>query len=135
MHRWTRKLLGISTRVSLMTELNLGWTKRIMPGQHWEHEVRQAIKRSDLVVVCLSRAAVNKVGFVQKEIKLALDVADEQPEGRVFIIPAKLEECDVPERLKRWHWVNLFVDEGYGKLWRTLETRAASLSGLKDGGT
>ena len=29
---------------------------------------------------------------MQKEIKFALDVAEEQPEGRIYIIPARLED-------------------------------------------
>jgi hypothetical protein len=39
---------------------------------------------------------VTKTGFVQKEIKIAPDAADEQPEGRIYIIPVRLEDCDVP---------------------------------------
>ena len=46
----------------------------------------------------------------------ALDVADEQPEGTIFLIPAKLEECETPGRLRRWHWVNLFEEGGYERL-------------------
>ena len=30
----------------------------------------------------------------------------------VFIIPVRLVDCDVPDRLKKWQWVNLFEDQG-----------------------
>jgi len=33
----------------------------------------------DVLIGCLSRGSINKAGYVQKEIKLAPDVADEQP--------------------------------------------------------
>jgi len=92
----------------------------ILPGQDWDREIRRAIRASDLVLVCLSRTSVNKVGYLQKEIKSVLDVADEQPEGTIFVIPARLELCDVPERLRRWHWVDLFEDTGYSRLLRTV---------------
>jgi hypothetical protein len=36
-------------------------------------------------------------GIIQKEIRKALDFADEKPQGAVFVIPAKLEPCEVPE--------------------------------------
>ena len=49
-----------------------------------------------------------------------LDVADEQPEGVAFLIPVRLEECEIPERLKRWQWVDLFDDDGYTRLLRGL---------------
>src|SRR5579862_1274413 len=101
--------------------------EKLLPGQDWEHEIRRAVRRADLVVVCLSQHSVSREGFVQKEIRLALDVADEKPEGSVFLIPAKLEECEVPHRLRRWQWVNLFEEQGYEKLLRTFQQRAELL--------
>jgi hypothetical protein len=89
---------------------------KLKPGQDWEFEIKKAVKNSHVVIVCLSKISVTKAGFAQKEIKLALDVADQQPEGRIFIIPARLEECEVPDRLGKWHWVNLYDDDGYNKL-------------------
>src|SRR5580704_9007399 len=83
-------------------------------------------------LVCLSLASTSKQGFVQKEIKLVLDVADEQPEGTVFVIPARLEACDVPERLSRWQWVNLYEDGGHVKLVKSLEHRTKTLRPARD---
>jgi formylglycine-generating enzyme required for sulfatase activity len=40
------------------------------------------------------------------------------------VIPVRLEECEVPERLRRWHWVNLFEERGSEKLRRALRIRA-----------
>jgi hypothetical protein len=61
---------------------------------------------------------------VLKEITIALDVADEQPEDTIFLIPVRLEECSVPDRLSRWQWVNLFEARGYERLRRALQVRA-----------
>jgi TIR domain len=79
-----------------------------------------------VVLVCLSPTAITKKGFVQKEIKFALDAAEEQPEGTIFIIPVKLEECDVPERLRRWQWVDFFQKNGYERLLEALRLRCQS---------
>jgi hypothetical protein len=98
----------------------------LIPGQDWDREITQAVRSSEVVVVCLSRSSIGKAGYVQREIKQALDVAEEQPEGRIFIIPVRLEECDVPQRLARWHWVNLFDANGYSRLLRALQTRGLS---------
>ena len=95
----------------------------LLPGQDWDREIRKAVRAADVVLVCLSKSSVNKAGFVQKEIKLALDIADEQPEGSIFLIPVKLEECTVPDRLSRWQWVNLFEERGYSGLLRALQAR------------
>lgn len=101
--------------------------ENLLPGQDWAHEIPKAVRGSDVVIVCLSGGSATKSGYVQKEIKIALDAADEQPEGSIFIIPAKLEECEVPDRLKRWHWVNLYDESGYGRLVQSLNRRAEDL--------
>jgi hypothetical protein len=54
----------------------------------------------------------------------ALDVACEQPEGVAFLIPVRLEECEIPERLNRWQWVDLFSHSGDKKLLRVLRSHA-----------
>ena len=97
--------------------------ENLLPGQDWELEIRGAVRESHVVIVCLSKESVTREGFSQKEIKMALDVADEKPQGTIFIIPVKLEECDVPERLRNLHSVNLFEDAGYEKLLRALRAR------------
>ncbi|HTP09936.1 MAG TPA: SUMF1/EgtB/PvdO family nonheme iron enzyme, partial [Anaerolineae bacterium] len=101
----------------------------LLPGQDWQREIPHAVRNSDVVIVCLSKGSINKAGYVQKEIKFALDVADEQPEATIFLIPLKLEECDVPERLSRWQWVNYFDPNGYARLLKALLTRADSMGG------
>ena len=101
--------------------------KDLLPGQDWEIAIRRAVRETDVVIVCLSRRSVTKEGFVQKEIKLALDVADEKPEETIFLIPARLEECQTPDRLLKWQWVNLFEDDGYHRLTQALEQRAATV--------
>lgn len=96
----------------------------LLPGQDWSREIQKAVRASDLVIVCLSRGSITKAGYVQKEIKFALDIADEQPEGTIFIIPLRLEECDVPDRLTRWQWVDFYEAKGRERLIRALKVRA-----------
>ena len=97
--------------------------EKLLPGQDWELEIRRAVREADVVAVCLS-TQFNQAGFRQKEVRLALDTAMEKPEGEIFIIPARLEECDNLESLRKWHWVDLFEDNGYGMLLRALRARA-----------
>ena len=84
------------------------------------------MRSSDVVVICLSRMSVTKEGYVQKEIRFALNVAEEKPEGTIFLIPVKFEECEIPERLRRRQWVNYFDIDGYDKLLKALTARARS---------
>ena len=95
----------------------------ILAGQDREVEIPQAVRESDTVVICLSRH-FKQAGTQQREMRIALDANMEQPEGEIFIIPARLEECDVPQSLKRYQSVDLFTDTGYEKLLRALRLDA-----------
>ncbi len=95
----------------------------LLPGQEWRSVIPKVVRASDIVLVCLSNGSVSKTGYVQKEIVFALDVADEKPEGITYIIPVRLEECNIPDRLERWQAVDLFKENGYEKLVRSLRAQ------------
>jgi formylglycine-generating enzyme required for sulfatase activity len=97
--------------------------EKLLPGADWELEIRKAVREADVVVVCLSKQ-FNQAGFRQKEVRIALDAAMEKPEGEIFIIPARLEECDTLESLSKWHWVDLFERDGFQRLILALRIRA-----------
>ena len=101
--------------------------EKLLPGQDWHQEIRKAVKTSDIIIVFFSQKSINKSGFVQKEIKYALDIADEQPEGKIFLIPFRLEECEIPERVQRWQWVDGFTEIGQRKLIKVLRNHANAL--------
>ncbi|MGY1681452.1 TIR domain-containing protein [Geodermatophilus sp. SYSU D01176] len=92
----------------------------LLPGQDWEDEIRKAIRACQYVLACLSQASITKTGYVQKELNYALDVADEQPPGSIFLIPVLLEPCEVPDRLKKRHWAELYNPSGYQRLLKSL---------------
>jgi ATP-dependent Clp protease ATP-binding subunit ClpC len=101
--------------------------ENLLPGEEWDQEIGNAVGSSHVVLVCLSAHSVNKSGYLQREIKKVLDVADEQPEGTIYVIPIKLEECEVPSRLRRWQWLNFFEPRGFEKLMKALAKRAREL--------
>ncbi len=128
-HSWSDKLVVRNLYRRLKTDHVDAWLdeENLLPGQDWHLEIRKAVRSSQAIIICLSKASVTKIGFVNKEIKYALDVADQQPEGAIFIIPLKLEECVVPDRLRTWQWVNFFEPDGYKRLMNALQARAHEL--------
>lgn len=98
-------------------------SERLMPGQDWQNEIRNALLKCDTVVVCLSRAFDQKQGYRHEELKLALEKANLFPDDEVFIIPARLEECELPESLRHLHRVDLFRTGGFKKLMNVLVER------------
>jgi hypothetical protein len=94
--------------------------EKLQPGQNWKYEIRKAILKRDIVIVCLSRAFNKQHGYRHEELKIALKKAALLSEGEIFIIPARLENCDLPESLRHLHRVDLFEVEGYRKLLQAL---------------
>src|SRR6266498_6166288 len=102
-------------------------SKDLQPGQNWEHEIRKAILKSDVAIICLSREFNKQHGYRYEELKIALERAKLLDDGDVFIIPVRLEKCDMPSALRHLHRVDLFESGGYKKLiralWRLVESK------------
>lgn len=101
--------------------------EKLLPGQDWNLEINKALDASDVILLCLSKKSVDKEGYVQREIRIALDRALDMPEGRIFLIPARLEECELPYKIKTYQWVDLFTADGMGKLIKSLNLRASQV--------
>ena len=63
-----------------------------------------------------------------------LEIALEKPEGTIFILPLRLDDCERPRRLRHIQGIDYFPPEhrepAYARLKRSLELRAGSL-GIK----
>lgn len=113
-----RKLYQRITRNAIHAWLD---EKDLMPGQNWKYEIHQAILGSNIVIVCLSRQFNKQGGFRHEELQIALEKARSFPDGGIFIIPARLEKCDLPEPLRQWQCVDLFEVDGFRKLLRSIK--------------
>jgi len=105
--------------------------EELYPGQDWNLEIEKAIKATDAIIVCLSQGSITKEGYVQKEIRTALDYSDYKPENEIFIIPVRLEECTPPSRLSKWQYEDFFDEKrerGLERLFVSLKRRANSLN-------
>jgi hypothetical protein len=80
----------------------------LLPGQLWDQEIRKALKASDFILIFFSQNSVLKRGYVQREMKLALDTWEEVPDGQIHTIPVRLDDCAIPEGFRRFQWVDLF---------------------------
>lgn len=95
-------------------------SENLQPGQDWQHEIRKAILKCDVVLVCLSHKFNEQQGYRHEELKLAIEKA-KLLDDAVFIIPVRLEACDLPECLQHLHRVDLFQPYGYKRLLSALQ--------------
>jgi hypothetical protein len=100
--------------------------KKLLPGQDWRLKIDEAVETSDIVIICLSDNSVTKEGYVQKELRYAREIALEKPEETIFLVPLRLDECEVPRGLRFYQWVDYFgkkKDESYKALVESLKLR------------
>jgi hypothetical protein len=89
------------------------------PGAKWRSAIAKAIPDSRYFLSLLSSYSLTKKGFVQNEVRTAWSVAEEYPASDIFVIPARLEPCEVKEpRFSELNWVDLFpeLEPGLGRI-------------------
>jgi phosphoglycolate phosphatase-like HAD superfamily hydrolase len=96
-------------------------TSQLLVGDKWQLEIKKAIASADVVVVCLSRQSVNKTGYVQKELKLILEAAALRPAGKIFALPLRLDDCDIPDGFEDVHYLDWFASDAHERLARALD--------------
>ncbi len=109
-------------------------TRKLGGGVRWQQSIRKAIKDSDLVCVCLSSHTFSRDRFVIREIRYALFleqerndshrwdciVAGKKIEDLVFVVPLRMDDCEIPEILAHNQYIDLFEPTGWRKLLKTL---------------
>ncbi len=103
--------------------------KDLMPGQNWRTEIPKAIDNSDFVILCLSQTSVRKQGYLQREFRLALNKYAEKTPETIFLIPLKLDDCQVPDlqlpelgvNLRDIQWLKYWEADGFDNLVRAIE--------------
>jgi TIR domain/Protein of unknown function (DUF3298) len=79
--------------------------RNIKPGQNWNFEIKRAFEKSSFVIIFLSNNSINRRGYVQRELKMALDKLSEKLIDDIYIIPIVLDDITIPEQLKALHCI------------------------------
>jgi len=81
----------------------------LLVGQNWHIAIDQAIKKSNFFCALLSSKSVSKIGYVQKELKKALNILDNYPSSDIYLLPVRINDCEpLDEKLLNIHWTDLF---------------------------
>jgi len=105
--------------------------ERLLPGQDWNREIEKAVESSDAVIVLVSTTSVSKEGYVQKELRQVLRIAEEKLEGAIFILPVRLDDCAIPRQLREIQFLDYFPESkrnaAYERLKLSLKIRKDAL--------
>jgi len=119
--------------------LDLGWVnpwldeKNLLPGQDRETERDKVLKSTDLALVFLSKQSLEQEGNLYREMRVLVDIQKEKPENSIFIIPVRLDACEIPQLLRSWYPVNFFTsyderEEAYLKILKSMESQLKRVS-------
>ena len=82
-------------------------TRDLYGGQKWRLFRDKALREADHCVLFLSSRCVSRIGEFQREIKLAIEEVARRPEESNYLIPVKLDTCELPLSLREFHCIEL----------------------------
>lgn len=88
----------------------------LIAGANWKREIEMAIERCDYIIIFMSQNSFSKTGYVQREIRFALEQQELRPLGKRFIIPILLDNVSPPLELSNIQWLKVSQDDWYKKL-------------------
>ena len=97
--------------------------RSLLPGENWKISISRAIRESHYFLALISAHSVAKRGFVQKEIRDALEIQKEIPESEIYLIPVLLDDSKPSfEALRELHWIDMVESwsSGFYKLLKVL---------------
>ena len=68
----------------------------LLPGQAWDNCLKANMKSTDVVLIFMSSVSVEKIGYVQREMKYFVDKRKDFPDDYIYIIPIQIDDCTVP---------------------------------------
>ena len=118
------------------------WLDRdeLVPGIRWKQAIQQAIHQGDFFIACFSKEySARDQTYMSEELSLAVERLREKPADKMWFIPVKLNECEVPDidigsgaTLRDLQYINLYQDSD-AAIQRLLEVISSESSQTMDG--
>lgn len=102
--------------------------RRLKGGQNWNFEITRALQKAGIIVVFISNNSVDRRGYAQREIKVALDQARDRLIDDVYIIPVMLDErTSIPAQLSHIQVIKTSEDDCKGALAEAIQLQLERL--------
>jgi len=99
-------------------------------GQDWNFELKRALGKAAIIVVFLSNQSVEKRGYCQREIKIALDCAQNKLPSDTFIIPVAIDpHLAIPEQLQHLQVIRADEVDSFSELERSITAQFEKMGG------
>jgi hypothetical protein len=98
--------------------------EELLPGQNWDREIKRAVRNCRFFLPMFSSRSVEKRGYIQREFRLGIETLEEIPEDQIFIIPIRIDECQIPfDKLSKIQYQDMFPDwdRGFQKIIKVIK--------------
>lgn len=103
--------------ISKGVDIWIDWDN-LEPGIPWRQAIQQAIQHGDFFIACFSKEYnLRDTTFMNEELSIAIEKLQQNPSDRIWFIPVKLNECQIPDikigegsTLQDLQYVNLYED-------------------------
>jgi hypothetical protein len=106
--------------------------RKLVGGQNWDFEIKRALEKSELVVFVISGNSLDRRGYLQREIKFALDKHKEKLIDDIYIIPIILsEDISISNEFKHIHCIYASSSDFYDQLETAINLQIERLGGSR----
>jgi hypothetical protein len=97
--------------------------KSLVPGQRWREVIENRIRDSQFLLLLCSKEGLARRGFFHAEQNLAWKMQAEIPSDQLYLIPVRINECQLPPHIAELHYLD----------WRTEEDTKKIMYAIADG--
>ena len=78
----------------------------VKAGQNWDFEIKRALNKATFFLMFISENSVNRRSYLQRELKMALDIFTEKLIDDIYLIPILLDKVTIPDEIKQFQYVD-----------------------------
>ena len=95
---------------------------KLVGGQNWDLEIKRALQKAEIIVVFLSNNSVDRRGYAQREIKIALDQRNNRLVDDIYLIPVVIEDdVQIPSELSDIQVIGVSDENRFDALCNAIE--------------
>lgn len=66
------------------------------PGKNWQREMKKVLANAEIILFKISSSLFEKKDYLQKKISKILEILSTIPKGKIFLIPIRIDNADMP---------------------------------------
>lgn len=103
-------------------------TNALVGGVEWRREREIGQRNAQMIIHLCAEEMMSRAGDVNREIKLTLDLIEDQPLGALFAVFVRVNEFRLPVELTRFQYIDKFRDDWKFRLEAAVQKRQQQLA-------